>query len=869
MAVGRAKKAMAVGRYELVYELAPSYLGPLWAVHSESGDGLRHVALLRQVSLAGLDADTRVRLLEAAWQAMELRHERICPVADVVASDGELGVVSDYIEGQTLRALQGLANVRRSPMPVAVALRILLDVAEAVSAVHRACVEFGDEAISLYGGISADSVIVGTNGRAFLTDVALSSAGSLVETLGSNPDRVAYEAPEQVSTPPTADARTDVFSVGILAWELLSNRRLFIGSDKAVTQKVLVAKIPRLDEVKRRGDFVLPDDLLRTVMKALEREPSSRFDSADALLSALRTSGVEPADESVVRAYVQNLAEGVLDRMRDALKDSAGARFELGSRVQSKAPNEPKPARLDATKRSIDKSLTDTVPNPDRAKEIASSPVATAGAAPPAAAPLPVEPKPIALPKPALDSKPKAAAEPKPRPIAFEAKPRLPVQTEAKPKLGLGDPKVRAADPRQAVRRATILGVAPPGAAARKPAAAAPAPVPVTAAQATPSVQPAKPRARQPTMIGIPPPAANAAPILPRDAPAPAPVQTPPAPQLASKSQEAKQAIFDSMPPPAPTPPAPIAAKNVEEEPTGQYDTHDLLKQFETMGRRTDPGKTGGTPDFPEPPTKPRVAIPAPVSAPPADGGWLDEPDAAPAAAPTRQESPPAPVVTANRKEPIEPSAKPAEVEPSEPGSPATPAANVTPSLAPRPVMSKPPPSMPPPAHVLPSLPPPLIHDPRANRSQTARPAAAGQAPSRMRNVVLGALASVVIATASAAIGIVALGGRNPIRAEKPEVLTSPVVAAAPAAEPTTVPSAAETPSPATEQPDKAAAVEAPATAEAAAPVAAAAPVSAAAPPRAPAPALASPAPAHPQPAQKPVAAPKKKKGARYVPDDI
>src|SRR4029079_17858893 len=104
--------------------------------------------------------------------------------------------------------------------------------------------------------------------------------------------RVAYEAPEQVSSPPTADARTDVFAIGILAWVLLSNRRLFIGSDKAVTQKVLVAKIPRLDEVKRRGDFDLPDGLLSSVMRALEREAASRFASVDELLSALRTSGI-------------------------------------------------------------------------------------------------------------------------------------------------------------------------------------------------------------------------------------------------------------------------------------------------------------------------------------------------------------------------------------------------------------------------------------------------------------------------------------------------------------------------------------------------------------------------------------------------
>ena len=88
MALVRAKSAKAVGRYQLVYELGQSYLGPLWAVRSEASDGAGQLAMLRLVSLAGLSADTRVGLLEAAWQAMEVRHDRVCSVTDVVASDG-------------------------------------------------------------------------------------------------------------------------------------------------------------------------------------------------------------------------------------------------------------------------------------------------------------------------------------------------------------------------------------------------------------------------------------------------------------------------------------------------------------------------------------------------------------------------------------------------------------------------------------------------------------------------------------------------------------------------------------------------------------------------------------------------------------
>jgi serine/threonine-protein kinase len=210
-------------------------LGPLWAARIEGGDG-SGLAMLRLVSLARLDADTRVRLLEAAWQAMEVRDERVISVTDVVASDGELYLVSDYLEGLPLRAIAGLASVRRKPIPVSVALRFITDLMDGAVALHRAMAELGDEAVPLFGGLSADSVLVGADGRTSLLDVAVASAASSVESLGGSPERAAYAAPEQVGAGGPVDPRTDVFSLGALAWEMLE-RRLFVGSDKGVVQR--------------------------------------------------------------------------------------------------------------------------------------------------------------------------------------------------------------------------------------------------------------------------------------------------------------------------------------------------------------------------------------------------------------------------------------------------------------------------------------------------------------------------------------------------------------------------------------------------------------------------------------------------------
>src|SRR5882672_3686629 len=316
MAIARIKLPKQVGRYQLSYELSPSYLGPLWAARIEGGDG-SSLAMLRLVSLARLDADTRVRLLEAAWQAMEVRDDRIISVTDVVASDGELSIVSDYVEGLPLRSISGLASVRRKPIPVSVALRFIADLMDGVVALHRAMEELGEEAVPLFGGLSVDSVLVGADGRTSLLDVAIAGAASSVESLGGSPERAAYAAPEQVGAGGSIDARTDVFSLGALAWEMLSSRRLFVGSDKGVVQKVLAAKIPKLDDATRKGDFEIPKPVAAAVMKALAREPGERFESVEAFRDAL--SGFAPAPPADAADYVAIIADGALARTREAL----------------------------------------------------------------------------------------------------------------------------------------------------------------------------------------------------------------------------------------------------------------------------------------------------------------------------------------------------------------------------------------------------------------------------------------------------------------------------------------------------------------------------------------------------------------------
>jgi hypothetical protein len=694
MVVARVKVPKQVGRYQLGYELSPSYLGPLWAARVEGNDAAGLV-MLRLVSLARLDADTRVRLLEAAWQAMEVSDDRIASVTDVVASDGELSVVCDYAEGVTFRALSGLISVKRKPMSVSVALRFIVDLADGVVALHRAMAELGDEAVPLFGGVSADSVLMGADGRATLLDVAIASAASSVESLGGTPERIVYAAPEQLEATPSADLRTDIFSLGILAWEMLTSRRLFVGADRAVAQKVLAAKVPRLDDPTRKGDFEIPKPLIAVVMRALAREPAARFESAEAFRAALDTVDAAPATPQEAGEYVVSMAEGPFARARDALSLPPRPPKPAETRTPPRATVEPRPLapraaepkpvesrapraieatlasarpRVEARPAAAPRAATDAksgVANPRPSRETKPALPARPSGEHKAVARPSVDPKPVAVARPSIDPAPAAPAMPVPAPLPARSGADAPVQTSKRVSI---EPK---APDRTA--RASIEPGSGGGWRALEP-------------PSNHSVPPAKVRPRQVTMIGLPPPAdlREPAPVmdlastLPGGTPTPvvaaAPASEPPPERVvnakllaswapskyafpeasagaATEPEPARLATPDTLPPPSSS-----------DEPTGQY-TREHLKQLAEL--RPAPGFADDTERAPAVvPAKPaprerEVALPRLVSLQPTPRPLSEihterppppEPEYTPAASPAAlrapapmQYSPPAP----------------------------------------------------------------------------------------------------------------------------------------------------------------------------------------------------------------------------------
>ena len=330
-----------LGKYKLVNELAKSQLGALWAgMGSDAGEGGEApVFLVRRFDTSVIENPDQVdNLSEAAWWAMEHSQDEIARTLDVVKTESELGMVYAYNEGEVLRALLRLATFKRKPFPVPVALRIALDVLQALATVREQATE--DHIELSCGGLSPDSVLVGTDGRTRLLDVGAAGVLCGAERVLRNPEMTAYAAPEQLEETPQAGARADVFSSGILIWEMLLGKRLFVGSNyAAVSAKVAEAKVPRLDAAKPVGGEPIPEEVADLVARALKPDPAERFADCRELVAAIEALSSEPAEREAVGEMVDALDGNALATRRKVIDRARGVQSPAAKPIAKRAPS--------------------------------------------------------------------------------------------------------------------------------------------------------------------------------------------------------------------------------------------------------------------------------------------------------------------------------------------------------------------------------------------------------------------------------------------------------------------------------------------------------------------------------------------------
>ena len=272
--------ATRLGPYKVVAPLGAGGMGEVYRAHDTRLQ--RDVAIKVLRGDVGRDASRLQRFEQEARAAAALNHPNIVAVFDIGVEGETPYVVSELLEGETLRSM-----LARGPLPQRTAFDLAIQTARGMAAAHRRGIVHRD--------LKPENVFVTTDGRAKILDFGLAKlterldvdtgAYHSVTALATMPGMVlgtaGYMSPEQVRGEAT-DARTDIFAFGSLLYEMLSARRAFAGDSAVETMTAIL----RSDPFERLPSSVSPG-VARLMRRCLEKQPAQRFQSADDIAFAL------------------------------------------------------------------------------------------------------------------------------------------------------------------------------------------------------------------------------------------------------------------------------------------------------------------------------------------------------------------------------------------------------------------------------------------------------------------------------------------------------------------------------------------------------------------------------------------------------
>jgi serine/threonine-protein kinase len=297
-----------IGRYELLGEIASGGTATVFLARLRGAGGFQRFFAIKCL-LQHLAHETEFvqMFLDEARIAAGIHHANVVPILEIGASPAGYYIVMEYVEGLTLAQLLNRGIRCREKIPVAITLRIALDMLAGLHAAHESRGHDGQPANLIHRDVSPQNVLVAQEGIARITDFGVARATSRLSTTrqGQLKGKLAYMSPEHVNGDEHIDRRADVFSAAIVIWETLAGRRLFkANNEAALLNGILSGTLTSLLDAAPHVD----PRISAVIMRALSRDRDIRFDTCALFADALEQSArgaQRPALARELGAYVQ------------------------------------------------------------------------------------------------------------------------------------------------------------------------------------------------------------------------------------------------------------------------------------------------------------------------------------------------------------------------------------------------------------------------------------------------------------------------------------------------------------------------------------------------------------------------------------
>jgi serine/threonine protein kinase len=371
--------AVPFGKYELLRKIASGGMGQVFLAR-EHGTGFERLVVLKLILPHLAEDDEFLSMfLDEAGLVARLTHPNLITILDLTEIEGRHCLAMEYVQGDDVRRLDKFSRAQGKPLPVGLILRVIADAAAGLHYAHQARDAQGKPLRLVHRDVSPQNILVGFDGGVKVIDfgVAKAATSSQNTATGVLKGKYPYMSPEQASGQ-SIDARSDLFALGIVMWELLTGKRLFKGeSDMMTLRLVKDCQVPRPSQLNPR----LPPGLDEILLKALAPTPEGRFPDCGAFRLALEDYALNlrlPASSAHLSAHLREVyAERIATEADPAKLDQLAEDADLDSRSNSSLSGVPggPGAPRSAASRAVPRASQGPVPS-TRSRQAAAVPPA-------------------------------------------------------------------------------------------------------------------------------------------------------------------------------------------------------------------------------------------------------------------------------------------------------------------------------------------------------------------------------------------------------------------------------------------------------------------------------------------------------------
>jgi serine/threonine-protein kinase len=318
-----------LGRYELLAQVARGGMGEVWVARLVGARGFQKLVAIKTL-LPEFRDEARIEemLLEEARIASMIHHPNVVQTTELGEHKGYLYLVMEWVDGESLSFLMKRAE-ERGWVPLPVAVNLVAQACRGLHAAHELTSDLGVHLGVVHRDVSPHNVLVTHGGVVKLVDFGIAKAMNEQGSLTANGElkgKYSFMAPEQMMSN-DVDRRADVFALGISLYMLVTRRHPF----KANTKTSVLAAVTSQEPATPPSKYLpsCPPALEAVILRALEKDPQERFQTADAMRIALEAAvpqAFEPRFEAVVMQFLNQTMGDRAAARREALR-----RFQLSA----------------------------------------------------------------------------------------------------------------------------------------------------------------------------------------------------------------------------------------------------------------------------------------------------------------------------------------------------------------------------------------------------------------------------------------------------------------------------------------------------------------------------------------------------------